>query len=135
MTESVLMADPALAATRIGQFRDGGAQIAIDDFGTGYSSLAYLKWFDVDIIKIDMSFVHGLGTSRTDAAIVRSIVELARALDLRVVAEGVETDEQLRHLSELGATHVQGFGLGRPGPAAALTARIQRTPQTASSAE
>jgi len=135
MTESVLMADPALAATRIGQFREMGAAIAIDDFGTGYSSLAYLKWFDVDIIKIDMSFVHGLGTSRTDAAIVRAIIELAGELDLRVVAEGVETEEQLGYLTELGATYVQGFGLGRPGPAAALTALIRRAPQAAPSVE
>jgi EAL domain-containing protein (putative c-di-GMP-specific phosphodiesterase class I)/GGDEF domain-containing protein len=127
MTESVLMADPAVAATRIGQFRDMGVQIAIDDFGTGYSSLAYLKWFDVDIIKIDMSFVHGMETSRADVAIVRAIIELARELHLRVVAEGVETDEQLRHLAELGCTHVQGFRLGRPSRAADFTALFKRT--------
>jgi PAS domain S-box-containing protein/diguanylate cyclase (GGDEF)-like protein len=125
VTESVLMADPAVAATRIGQFRDAGVQVAIDDFGTGYSSLSYLKWFDVEVIKIDMSFVHGLGTSRTDAAIVRSIIDLALELDLRVIAEGVETDEQFELLAQMGATYVQGFGIGRPGPAAGITALIQ----------
>jgi diguanylate cyclase (GGDEF)-like protein/PAS domain S-box-containing protein len=135
MTESVLMADPAVAATRIGQFRDMGVQVSIDDFGTGYSSLAYLKWFDVDVIKIDMSFVHGLETSRADVAIVRAIIELARELGLRVVAEGVETDEQLRHLIELGCTHVQGFRRGRPSRADDFTAQIRRPSRTRVAAE
>jgi diguanylate cyclase (GGDEF)-like protein/PAS domain S-box-containing protein len=125
MTESVLMTDPAVAATRIGQFRDKGVQVSIDDFGTGYSSLAYLKWFDVDVLKIDMSFVHGLESNRTDAVIVRTIIDLARELNLRVIAEGVETEAQLARLTEWGCTHVQGFGLGRPAPASALTARLR----------
>ncbi len=127
VTESVLMADPAVATTRIGQFREMGVQLAIDDFGTGYSSLSYLRWFDVDVIKIDMSFVHGLGGNRTDAAIVRCIIELAMELDLRVVAEGVETEEQFDVLAEMGAHYVQGFGFGRPGPASGITDRIRQT--------
>lgn len=124
MTESVLMADPAVAATRIGQFRDMDVRVSIDDFGTGYSSLAYLKWFDVDVIKIDMSFIHGLATSRTDTAIVRTIIDLSQQLGAAVVAEGVETDEQLELLTSFGATHAQGFRLGRPGTAAQLSELI-----------
>jgi EAL domain-containing protein (putative c-di-GMP-specific phosphodiesterase class I) len=79
--------------------------------------------------------VHGLETSRADVAIVRAIIELARELGLRVVAEGVETDEQLRHLTELGCTHVQGFRLGRPSRADDFTALIQRTARTRVAAE
>lgn len=126
MTESVLMADPAVAATRIGQFRDMGVLVAVDDFGTGYSSLAYLKWFDIDILKIDMSFVQGMSANRMDAAIVRSVVALARELDLSVVAEGAETEEQLRLLTDLGCSHVQGFALGRPMPESEFVALITR---------
>src|SRR5262249_23232424 len=91
VTESVLMTNAAKSVERLRQLKDLGVKIAIDDFGTGYSSLSYLRKFPVDVIKVDRSFVTGLGTSREDSAIVHLIVTLAQALGLETVAEGVET--------------------------------------------
>src|SRR5207237_9971498 len=87
---------------------------SIDDFGTGYSSLAYLHRFPVDELKVDRSFVDGLGTDQTDAAIVTSIVTLAHTLGLIVVAEGIETTVQLEQLRSLGCQRGQGFLFSRP---------------------
>jgi EAL domain-containing protein (putative c-di-GMP-specific phosphodiesterase class I) len=98
-----------------------GCRIAIDDFGTGYSSLAYLKRFPVDVLKIDMSFIQGLGTEADDSAVVRAIIGLARSLRLEVVAEGVETAAQLDTLKRITGKQgflAQGFLFSRPLPAA-----------------
>jgi EAL domain-containing protein (putative c-di-GMP-specific phosphodiesterase class I) len=92
-------------------------RIALDDFGTGYSSLTYLKRFPVDIIKIDQSFVSGVVVDTHDAAIVQSVIDLAHALGLVVVAEGVESIEQLERLRELGCDQAQGFLFSRARPA------------------
>jgi diguanylate cyclase (GGDEF)-like protein len=100
--------------------RDRGVRLSIDDFGTGYSSLSYLKRFPFDILKIDRSFVDGLGADAHDAAIVQAIVVLAHALELIVVAEGVETAPQAEYLREVGCDLCQGFYFARPGPADAL---------------
>jgi EAL domain-containing protein (putative c-di-GMP-specific phosphodiesterase class I) len=91
-------------------------RIALDDFGTGYSSLNYLRRFDVDVLKIDRSFVQSIGLRPADDAIVEAIVAMAHALGLRVTAEGVETHEQLARVRELGCEAVQGFLLARPAP-------------------
>jgi EAL domain-containing protein (putative c-di-GMP-specific phosphodiesterase class I) len=91
-----------------------GVRLAIDDFGTGWSSLAYLKWLPFDVLKVDRSFVRNLGEDPRDEAIVATIVTLARELDKTVVAEGVESERQLRALRRLGCQEAQGFLLGRP---------------------
>jgi EAL domain-containing protein (putative c-di-GMP-specific phosphodiesterase class I) len=92
----------------------------LDDFGTGFSSLSYLLQFPVDILKIDMSFVRGLGVDTEATAIVGSVIALGRTLGLAVVAEGVETEEQFQHLKRMGCPLAQGYHIGRPAPADAL---------------
>ena len=114
ITESAVMADPARAHRLMTHLRERGLGIAIDDFGTGYSSLAYLKRFPVQTLKIDRSFVRGLPQDASDSAIIRAVVALAHSLGLNVVAEGVETAEQLAHLRRIGCDQVQGFLLSHP---------------------
>jgi diguanylate cyclase (GGDEF)-like protein/PAS domain S-box-containing protein len=129
VTESLLMRDPEATAETLESLKSAGMRLAIDDFGTGYSSLAYLKWFPVDTVKVDRSFVAGLEANRSDRAIVAAIVDLAHALDMSVVAEGVETEGQLDQLRSLGCEHAQGFLFARPQPAEAVTALLtSRTP-------
>jgi len=108
ITESVLMDDIEVAVSALKSLKAIGVAIAVDDFGTGYSSLAHLRRFPVDILKIDSSFVAGLGRNPEDAAIVRAVLALARTLDLAVVAEGVERPDQLNELRALGCERAQG---------------------------
>jgi diguanylate cyclase (GGDEF)-like protein/PAS domain S-box-containing protein len=114
ITESVLMDDPESVVGVLTALKDLGIRLAIDDFGTGYSSLSYLRHFPVDALKIDRSFVRGLGHDDDDDATVRLIIHLARNLGLVVVAEGVETDEQLEELISLECDRAQGFYFARP---------------------
>ncbi|MDX3659256.1 EAL domain-containing protein [Streptomyces sp. ID05-26A] len=116
ITESALTRDPALAARTLAALRDLGVRLAIDDFGTGYSSLAQLLTLPLDTLKIDRSFTMGLGRSDEAEAIVTSIIAMAHAVDMTVIAEGVEQVEQLDILRALGCDQAQGFLLGRPMP-------------------
>ena len=117
ITESTLMADTDAAAETLRAIAAFGVHLALDDFGTGYSSLTYLRRFPVGALKIDRSFVAGLGQDREDEAIVSMILNLSQALGLRVVAEGVETAGQLDQLRRWGCPLMQGFYFGRPMPA------------------
>jgi len=116
ITESVIMDNPERAIEMMQRITALGVGISVDDFGTGYSSLAYLKRLPIDRLKIDRSFVQDLGHDAEDAAICASIIGLGHLLDLRIVAEGVETEEQLHWLRERGCDELQGFLLGRPQP-------------------
>jgi diguanylate cyclase (GGDEF)-like protein len=120
ITEGSLIHDPHRSAQILDKLSGMGVRIAIDDFGTGYSSLAWLKRFPVDEIKVDRSFVTDLVDDDSDAAIVRSTIELGRSLGMLVVAEGVETAEVLERLAGYGCDVVQGFLVSRPVPAAQL---------------
>jgi len=128
ITESVLMADPDRANRILQRLHALGVHISIDDFGTGYSSLAYLKRFPAQTLKIDRSFVRGLPHDRDDATITQAVIALSHSLGLQVVAEGVETNEQLDFLRRLGCDQVQGYLLDRPMPAERLAHRLQRPP-------
>jgi diguanylate cyclase (GGDEF)-like protein/PAS domain S-box-containing protein len=114
ITETVAMEDVELTMTTLARFRSYGLTIAIDDFGTGHSSLSYLKRFPIDALKIDRGFVADLPDKFEDAAIVSSVIQLANGLGMRVVAEGVETLEQLEFLREAGCREVQGFYFSHP---------------------
>jgi diguanylate cyclase (GGDEF)-like protein len=117
LTESRVLENSAAARLRLDELRRLGVRLAIDDFGTGYSSLRYLADLPVDVLKLPRPFVEGLGENRRIASIARSVAELGRSLGLATVAEGVETEEELAALRELGYEHGQGYLLGRPGPA------------------
>ena len=120
ITESVLMEEAHAPVTVLAGLRKYGLRLMLDDFGTGYSSLAYLKRFPLDVLKIDRSFIAGLGHDEDDAAIVAAVIEMARQLGLIVVAEGVERPEQLERLRELGCDRVQGRLIAGPMPAAGV---------------
>ena len=117
LTESAVMTDPARAVQMLERIRDLGVSVSVDDFGTGYSSLAYLKRFPINAVKIDRSFINEITSDPDAAAIVRTIVTLSRTLNLKSIAEGVESEEQMAVLRELGCTSAQGFLFSRPLPA------------------
>ncbi|MEH6813618.1 MAG: EAL domain-containing protein, partial [Motiliproteus sp.] len=114
ITESVLMDDAESTLAQFQAIKALGVRFAVDDFGTGYSSLSYLKTFPLDYLKIDRTFVRDLESSSSDLEIVRTIIAMANNLKMELVAEGVETPEQLRILSEQGCDYMQGFILSRP---------------------
>jgi diguanylate cyclase (GGDEF)-like protein len=117
ITETVVMQDAEATAAKLRALKSLGIQLAIDDFGTGYSSLTYLKRFPVDTLKIDRSFVDGIGEDAQDTAIVRSVVALAKTLNLSVTGEGIETPVQQAHLVALGCDRGQGYLFAKPLPA------------------
>jgi len=126
LTESVLMQRAETTASILQVVRQKGARVAIDDFGTGYSSLSYLRKFPVDILKIDQSFVRQISASEEDRAIVTAVIGLAHNLRLRVIAEGVETQDELAFLRDCQCDEVQGYYFSRPLPADAF-AELLRT--------
>jgi EAL domain-containing protein (putative c-di-GMP-specific phosphodiesterase class I) len=125
LTESTLMEDPERTIATLAAIRDLGVTVAMDDFGTGYSSLSTLRSFRFDKIKLDRSFMSELGTDPHSEAVLRAVLTLGRSLDIAVLAEGVETAEQLEFLRDEGCTEAQGFLLGRPEPIRAARASIE----------
>ena len=126
ITENTVMADPVRASAVLDGLRELGVGLSLDDFGTGHSSLSYLKRLPLDEVKIDRSFVAGMTDDENDAVIVRSTIDLARNLGLRVVAEGVETAEIMDELSALFCDIAQGYHISRPVPAGELDFRRSR---------
>ncbi|MFJ3483409.1 EAL domain-containing protein [Pseudomonas sp. NPDC090202] len=124
LTESILMREVSEAMQILDSLKRLGLSIAVDDFGTGYSSLNYLKQFPIDVLKIDRTFVDGLPSGEQDAQIARAIIAMAHSLNLAVIAEGVETHEQLEFLREHGCDEVQGYLFGRPMPAQRFEAQF-----------
>lgn len=124
LTETVLMEDPGVYLQPLRDLKALGLQLAVDDFGTGHASLTYLKRFPFDVLKIDRSFVRGLGRDSADRAIVKGVIDLAHALGLQVVAEGIEDREHLVELRALGCDLAQGYHFARPLPAEAISALL-----------
>jgi EAL domain-containing protein (putative c-di-GMP-specific phosphodiesterase class I) len=133
ITEGVLVEDFSRGVSILRRLKVLGVRIAMDDFGTGYSSLSYLQAFPFDKIKIDQSFISNVKTNPQSAAIVCAVIGLARGLDLPVLAEGVETQEQLNFLSHEACDEVQGYLVGRPCPIVDYAELVGR-PKTAPAA-
>jgi EAL domain-containing protein (putative c-di-GMP-specific phosphodiesterase class I) len=129
LTESVFMEDIDQCAEILASLKNLGVQLSLDDFGTGYSSLSYLSRFPFDIVKIDQSFIRGLGTNPSDTALVAAILSMAKALELSVTAEGIEDQTQLTALEEMGCQLGQGFYLDRPMPADAMNQLLKQSHQ------
>ena len=128
LTESHLMDNPAFAQQQVSALKELGVQVSIDDFGTGYSSLAYLKRFEMDKLKVDQSFVRGMLDDAADAAIVQAVIGLGHTLNLKVVAEGVETMPTAQALTALGCDELQGYGFGRPMAEPQFLEWVRQTP-------
>jgi diguanylate cyclase (GGDEF)-like protein/PAS domain S-box-containing protein len=126
LTESALMDDADQVLETLNTLRDIGIEIALDDFGTGYSSLSYLKRFPIDTLKIDQAFVRDLDKNPDDEAIVRAIIAMAHSMNMKVVAEGVETESQLNFLRREGCDAIQGYFLSRPVPDDQLSALLRK---------
>jgi diguanylate cyclase (GGDEF)-like protein/PAS domain S-box-containing protein len=129
ITEGIMMGDNQIAMSFLSDMHELGVQLSIDDFGTGFSSLNYLKKLPVHKLKIDQSFVRDIETDESDAAIIRSIISLGHRLNLRVIAEGVETQEQLDFLRIRGCDEIQGYFYARPMPAAEFAGFFKSPPR------
>ena len=125
LTESLLMKNVESSIVTLNKLHEMGVRFSIDDFGTGYSSLSYLKKFPISSLKIDRSFVQDITSDNEDAAIVSAIVALGHSLGLKVIAEGVETIEQLHYLRKIKCDEMQGFLFSRPVPADEMTRLLQ----------
>jgi diguanylate cyclase (GGDEF)-like protein len=121
ITEGILMEDLEVTVATLRRLKGLGVRLAVDDFGTGYSSLSYLRTFPVDVLKVDQSFVSGLGHDPEDSAIVQAVIHMGRALNLTTVAEGCETAHHLIELRELDCDIAQGYHFARPRPAESIT--------------
>jgi diguanylate cyclase (GGDEF)-like protein len=131
ITESMALDDPEETVAFLQRLRGLGVELWIDDFGSGYSSLGHLHRLPVSVVKVDRMFTEQLGYGRAGESVVSSVVQLARAMGLRVIAEGVETEDQVAHLSRLGVDAAQGFGLSRPLSAQDLAPHLAALPVTA----
>jgi EAL domain-containing protein (putative c-di-GMP-specific phosphodiesterase class I) len=128
VTESVLMHDPEVAASMLAELAARRVRVCIDDFGTGYSSLSYLLRFPASTLKIDRSFVTDMSAGSQHSEMVRTIVVLAHNLGMDVIAEGVETEDQVRHLRQLDCDYMQGYLLSKPVDAAAAEELLKGAP-------
>jgi len=131
LTESILMHDTEEILATLHQFKRMGLQLSIDDFGTGFSSLSYLKRFDVDKLKIDQSFVRDITNDPNDLSIVKAVIALGHSLNLKIIAEGVETSEQLALLRDNGCDEIQGYYFSRPRPADEIPQLLQENRERA----
>jgi len=130
ITESIAMRDPEATIGLLRQLRQMGIRISLDDFGTGFSSLKYLKDLPIHTLKIDQSFVHDLESDTANAEIVLNIIRLGHSLNLNVIAEGVETNQQLSYLLERDCDEFQGYFCARPMDANALEVMLRRASTT-----
>ena len=131
LTESIVMHDFDEVTEDLQRLLQLGVHLAIDDFGTGYSSLGYVKRFPITRLKIDQSFVREMAMDKNDAAIVRAIITLGHSMNITVVAEGVETADQLARLRAEGCDEVQGYYFGRPMPSDEFVELVRREPTLA----
>ena len=127
ITESALLDDTAATLATLARLKGQGVGLVLDDFGTGFSSLGYLQRFEFDALKLDRAFISRLVSEPGDTAIVGAVTEMAKALGLEVVAEGVETEEQLERIGDLGCRFAQGFLFSRPLPRSELTELLERS--------
>jgi EAL domain-containing protein (putative c-di-GMP-specific phosphodiesterase class I) len=128
ITESIMLGDTEGLTETLDALKAIGVRLMLDDFGTGYASLAYLTRLPIDALKVDRSFIDGLGTEPRDTAITEAIVAMSHALSLEVVGEGAETELQVAELGRLGCDYVQGFHFSRPLPAEAVTEMLGHGP-------
>ncbi len=133
ITETAVMDNVEAAISRLRDIKEMGVHIAIDDFGTGYTSISYLKQFPVSVLKIDQSFIKGIPNNPNDLAITAAVIALAHSLDIKVVAEGVETSEQLQYLADHDCDIVQGYYLSRPLPEAKILLQLTKITEESSS--
>jgi EAL domain-containing protein (putative c-di-GMP-specific phosphodiesterase class I) len=128
ITESAMLGDTEGLTDVLAALKEIGVRVVLDDFGTGYSSLAYLTRLPLDALKVDRSFIDGLGTEKRDTAVTEAIVAISHALSLEVVGEGAETERQVAELSRIGCDYVQGFYFSPPLPAAEITQMLETGP-------
>lgn len=146
LTEGILVNNPTIAKRKLDKLKAMGFTLSLDDFGTGFSSIGYLRQFPFDVLKVDRSFVRDIGLNATANALIQSLVSLGDAMDLSVIAEGIENEDQLKLLRLVQCEYLQGFMIARPAPAEQITALLdeagagaridlsrQRTPQIATS--
>ena len=129
ITETVMLRNPSQTLDVLNRLRVRGVRVAIDDFGTGYSSLSYLSKLPIDRLKIDRSFVNSSLTETNSSVIIEAVISLARSLGISTIAEGVETEDQRHFLAHRGCEQIQGYLMGRPMPAASISAYLSKHPQ------
>lgn len=128
ITEGTVMQDIEFSRVVLRELKDLGVRVALDDFGTGYSSLSYLRWFPIDVLKVDRSFTEVLGRDPSGEAIVEAVLTLARTMGIQEVVEGVETAEQVAELRALGSNFAQGYYFARPAPAETVAQLLTDSP-------